>query len=63
MTVTTEDLLTTEELAEIVKVSPATVRDWRKKGRGPRALKIGHAVRYPRREVVAWIEQTNGLTA
>lgn len=63
MTVTTDDLLTTEELAEIVKVSPATIRDWRKKGTGPHALKIGHAVRYPRREVLAWIAQTNGLTA
>lgn len=59
MTAITDDLLTTEEVAEWIRVSPMTIRDWRKKGRGPRALKIGHAVRYPRREVAAWIAQVN----
>lgn len=59
MTVSTDDLLTTEEVADWIRVSPMTVRDWRKKGRGPKALKIGHAVRYPRREVATWIAQVN----
>ena len=59
MSVATEDLLTTDEVAEWIRVSPMTIRDWRKKGRGPRALKIGHSVRYSRREVAAWIAQAN----
>lgn len=62
VTVTTnEDWLTTDELAAELKVSPETIRDWRKKRSGPQGVKIGQAVRYSRRSVAEWIAQTNGL--
>lgn len=60
-TVIEDEFLTTEELASILKVSPLTVRDWRKKSIGPRAVKVGHAVRYARTDVAVWINQTNGV--
>ena len=59
-TVTEDEFLTTEALANILKVSPLTIRDWRKKGTGPRGVKVGHAVRYAREDVARWITQTNG---
>ncbi len=63
MSVTTNDeWLTTVELAAELKVSPETVRDWRKRGVGPRGVKIGQAVRYSRGTVAAWISQSNGIT-
>jgi excisionase family DNA binding protein len=62
-TITTEQWLTTEELAAELKVAAETVRDWRKRGTGPRGTKIGHAVRYSRSDIAAWIAQTNGIPA
>ena len=56
---TTGDWLTTNELADDFKISPGTVRDWRKKGTGPRATKVGHAVRYQRTDVQKWLVQMN----
>ena len=62
ITLTNSDLVTTDELADLLKVSPLTVRDWRKRRTGPRAIKVGHAVRYRRDDVETWIAQTNGIT-
>lgn len=63
MTVTTnEHWLTTDELAAELKVSPETVRDWRKKRIGPAATKFVGAVRYSRIDINRWIAQRNGLT-
>lgn len=57
----TDEYLTTAEVAEVFKISPETVRHWRKVGTGPRALKVGHAVRYARNDVLAWLNQSNAL--
>lgn len=54
-------LLTLDELAEWLGVSPATVRDWRVDGKGPPAVKLGEgrnaAVRYRREDVEEWLLQ------
>lgn len=60
MTQTRTEWLTTDELAEWVNVASWTVRDWRRRQVGPKATKIGGAVRYARSDVEAWIAQTNG---
>jgi excisionase family DNA binding protein len=52
---------TTEEVAQRLKVSPETLRDWRKRGIGPRAVKVGRLVRYSRADVTDWLQQTNGI--
>jgi excisionase family DNA binding protein len=54
-------LETTEEVAQRLKVSPETLRDWRKRGIGPRAVKVGRLVRYSRADVTDWLQQTNGI--
>lgn len=44
------------EFAEMILLSPETVRGWRKRGYGPRFYKFGGKVRYDRRDVAAFIE-------
>jgi predicted DNA-binding transcriptional regulator AlpA len=51
-----EKLLTTEEVAEIFRTEPATVRWWRHVGRGPRGFKVGRRVLYREADVAAWAE-------
>lgn len=48
-------ILTTREVAELLKIPPRTVEDWRISGSGPRYRKIGKHVRYELRDVLAWL--------
>ena len=50
-------LLTETEVAEIIGVKPATLRNWRCKKRGPKALKIGSNVRYAANAVAEWLDK------
>ena len=61
-------LLTELEVAERLRVSLACLRRWRLERRGPRFLKVGSLVRYPREELDRWINSlpaggTPGATA
>jgi hypothetical protein len=53
-----EIFLTTEDLANRLKLQPATLRYWRHKGKGPRYLKLGQGsaahVRYGLSDVIKW---------
>lgn len=51
-----ETYLTTEELAERFRTTPATVRHWRHYGKGPRATKVGRRVLYSESAVREWAE-------
>ena len=48
-------LLTQDQVAEWLQVSPATLKTWRTRGGGPPAVKIGSVVRYDQAEVAAWL--------
>lgn len=48
---TTDDFLTTDEVAERYRVVPGTVRYWRHIGYGPRWIKVGRRVIYPGTEI------------
>jgi len=50
-------LLTQEQVAQYLQVSPLTVADWRWKGRGPRVTRVGRAPRYRQADVDAWLEE------
>lgn len=60
-------LLTEQQAAEFIGVSPGTLSVWRSTGRYCLPfLKIGHKVRYRLSDLEAWIksrERTNGATA
>ena len=49
------DYMTTEEVAELLRTSPETVRFWRHCGRGPKSFKVGRRVLYARQDVEAFI--------
>jgi excisionase family DNA binding protein len=50
------ELLSTEELAELLGVHPATLATWRHEGRGPKFVKVGKVVRYRRGEIDAFLD-------
>jgi excisionase family DNA binding protein len=50
-----QSLMDVNAIARMLSVSPATVRDWRKRGEGPLAYKIGRLVRWDRVEVQKWL--------
>lgn len=52
-----EKLLTPQETAKVLQVSVATLRDWRRKGKGPAASKIsGRTIRYSETVIKDWLE-------
>ena len=51
-----ESLLNEHDVARITGLSVASVRRWRLLRQGPRFLKIGAAVRYKPKDVLAWLE-------
>src|SRR6266852_826752 len=59
-------LLSPEELAHNLDLSPATLADWRSQGKGPAYLKAGRRIWYPKAHVERWmqsqIRETNNVT-
>ena len=47
--------MTTNEVAELVRTSPETVRYWRHVGTGPKSFKVGRRVLYEAADVTAWL--------
>jgi predicted DNA-binding transcriptional regulator AlpA len=50
--------LTEKEAAHYLGFSPRTLQGWRPKGAGPEYHKIGHRVRYTKKELEAWADST-----
>lgn len=51
-----EHLLTTDDVAERLRLTPRTVKAWRARGRGPEPVRIGYrTVRYRAADVDAWL--------
>ncbi len=55
-----ERLLTTNEVADLYRTSPATVRYWRHIGYGPIGRKVGRRVLYERSELESFWEALRG---
>ena len=54
---TSNDLLTTAEVALITRAPVSTVRYWRHLGTGPRSFRLGRRVVYRRHEVEQWLSE------
>ena len=52
-----EQLLTVQELSDYLGIPVATLYDWRVDHRGPKAVKLGHALRYPESAIRDWIQE------
>lgn len=50
------ELLTLQQVAELLEVSPNTIYYWRYQRTGPRGHKVGRQVRYWKSEVLRWLE-------
>ncbi len=48
-------LLTVEEAAALLRISPKTAKDWARAGELPGAFKIGREWRVKRDELLAWM--------
>lgn len=51
-----DPLLSLEDVSEWLGVSPRTLYNWRHRGGGPPALRIGRHLRYRREDVQAWVD-------
>jgi excisionase family DNA binding protein len=54
------ELCTLADVAQLLRVPPATLRYWRHLGTGPHSFRIGRHVRYYRGDVDAWLEKQRG---
>ena len=45
-----------QDVAELLKISPRTIEEWRQTHHGPPWRRVGKHVRYVEAEVVAWFE-------
>ena len=52
-------LMTTTEVAKLLKLKAQTVRKWRSNNYGPPYFKVGRSVRYDRVELENWIERVD----
>jgi len=53
----TRSLATAEQLSEFLGVPVATLYQWRHRGIGPRASKVGRHLRYRWSDVEKWLDQ------
>lgn len=49
--------LTTEEVAELTRTSPSTVRYWEHIGSGPPSFKVGRRRLYAEEDVQSWLDR------
>lgn len=57
-----DTLLTTDEAAERLRVSPSTLRYWRHTKTGPKSFKLGpKRVMYRAADLTAWLESKYAL--
>lgn len=50
-------MMTEDQVADLVCQSPRTLQKWRTTGQGPEFCKFGQSVRYRRNDVLLWIDQ------
>jgi predicted DNA-binding transcriptional regulator AlpA len=50
-------LMTEADTANLLNLTKAALRKWRRLGMGPRYHRIGSTVRYSREEVASWIDR------
>lgn len=53
--VDTSEIMTTEEVAAHLRIPSATLYQWRLKGYGPPAMKVGRHLRFRRVDVDSWL--------
>lgn len=57
-----DELLTIDEVAELLRTPVASLRYWRVLNTGPRGFIIGRRLRYWRQDVMGWLEDQREST-
>ena len=57
-----DDYLTPKDLEGKYQLAPKTLANWRSQGKGPEFFKLGNKVRYLRKNVEKWVEQSRRKT-
>lgn len=52
-----EELLTLDEVADLLRAPSATLRYWRHLGTGPRSFRVGRRVVYRRKDIHSWLTE------
>lgn len=53
-----DELITTEEIAMLLKLSPSTIKAWRVKKMGPAYIRItGRTCRYRMKDITEWLQK------
>ena len=52
----TDALLREQDAADLLSLSVRTLQSWRNRIAGPPFIQVGRAVRYRRRDLIAWID-------
>jgi hypothetical protein len=55
LTIAVPDLMTTKEVADLIRKTPHAVRQMRHRGIGPKGTRVGRGVLYPGPGVLAWL--------
>lgn len=55
--------MTTDEVADLLRAAPETVRFWRFTGKGPASFKLGRRVLYAREDVEAYVREARDQQA
>lgn len=58
-----DELLTLQDVAALLQVSPNTVYYWRYQRTGPKGHKVGRQVRYWRRDVMTWLQEREDVVS
>lgn len=54
---TPQKYMTTNEVADLLRTSPETIRFWRHSGKGPKSFKVGRRVLYAVEDVEAYVAE------
>ena len=57
-----EKLLSVEEVAEFLSIPVSTLYQWRHKGTGPTAFRVGRFLRYDPVDVREWLSEHAGVS-
>lgn len=57
-----DELLTIEEVAELLRIPVASLRYWRVLDTGPRGFIVGRRLRYWRLDVMCWLDDQRDST-
>lgn len=52
-----DDLLTTDEVADYLKLAKQTLASWRWEGIGPDYVRVGRRIRYRRSVIDEWLDE------